>query len=366
MSPRARKEINRGLPANLRLRDGVYSYRVPKAHRIPGAPIEPGLGTNRQYAIEQAIRANALLAAKRLSLVERISGAAQSWGEWCNQFEKLLGERKARPNTIRTRKSQMVRLRASFDANLPASKITTRQCAEVISGLKKSGKHRTAQAFRSFLIDCFDRMIAQGWRTDNPARVLDAVTVDVQRSRLTLEAFEKLYEATSIVWLRNAMALAIVSGQPRECVAAAKFADFRDGCWWNERGKTGARIALPLELRLACFGMSIADVVRQCRGTGIVSKSLVHQTERAKGATLGKAMHVDMITRVFSAELAKLGLSWGDKEPPTFHEIRSLSERLYKAQGNVNTQELLGHKDPRTTALYHDGRGEWVRVGITG
>jgi integrase len=340
-------------------RKGYFTWTHPETG------IEYGLGRNRQQAIREAIQANAELASKRLTLVQRISGAAQSWADWCNKFERLLSERRARPNTMRTRKSQMVRLRASFDENTAASKITTRECAEVITALKKEGKHRTAQAFRSFLIDCFDRMMAQGWRTDNPARVLDAVTVDVQRSRLTLEVFQRLYGTTSITWLRNAMALAIVSGQPRECVAAAKFADFRDGCWWNERGKTGARIALPLDLRLSAVGLSLGDVQKQCLRTGVVSKSLVHQTERAKGATLGKALHVDMITRVFSAELAALGLSWGDKEPPTFHEIRSLSERLYKAQGNVNTQELLGHKDPRTTALYHDGRGEWVRVGIS-
>lgn len=360
MAPRRRNEINRGLPANTRVREGRYSWRNPEDKK------EHPLGRDRRYAIEQAIKANAYIAGKRFSLVERISGAAQTWGEWCAVFEQLLGERKSKPNTVRTRKSQMVRLRASFPEDQPASRITTKDCAAVINALKKEGKHRTAQAFRSFLIDCFDRMTAQGWRTDNPARVLDAVSVDVQRSRLTLEVFQKLYEATSITWLRNAMALAIVSGQARESVAAARFADIREGAWWNERGKTGARIVLPLEIRLNVFGMSLGDVVKQCRATGIVSKSLVHQTERAKGATLGKAMHVDMVTRVFSAELATLGLAWGDKEPPTFHEIRSLSERLYKAQGNVNTQELLGHKDPRTTALYHDGRGEWVRVGITG
>jgi integrase len=93
-------------------------------------------------------------------------------------------------------------------------------------------------------------------------------------------------------------------------------------------------------------------------------RHLIHQTERAKGATLGKKMHVDMITRVFKAELSKLGLDWGGKHPPTPHEVRSLSARLYKAEGRVNPQELLGHKDPATTAIYTDGRGEWVRVGI--
>jgi hypothetical protein len=38
---------------------------------------------------------------------------------------------------------------------------------------------------------------------------------------------------------------------------------------------------------------------------------------------------------------------------------------MYSEQGNVKTQDLLGHKDPRTTAMYHDGRGtEWVRVEV--
>jgi integrase len=53
------------------------------------------------------------------------------------------------------------------------------------------------------------------------------------------------------------------------------------------------------------------------------------------------------------------------KTPPSFHELRSLSERLYNAQSNVDTQLLLGHKDPRSTAIYKDARGaEWVRVQV--
>lgn len=54
----------------------------------------------------------------------------------------------------------------------------------------------------------------------------------------------------------------------------------------------------------------------------------------------------------------------GGEHPPTFHEIRSLAERLYDEQG-VNTQALLGHRDPRTTALYKDVRGaEWIKVKV--
>jgi len=133
---------------------------------------------------------------------------------------------------------------------------------------------------------------------------------------------------------------------------------------WIERAKTGARICIPLSLRLERFEMNLDDVVRQCRTTGVVSHWLLHRIEKAKGARIGSHVHVDILTREFSAAVDKLGLDWGGKQAPTFHEIRSLAGRLYKEQGNVNPQELFGHKDPRTTAIYTDGRGEWVKVGV--
>jgi integrase len=358
MAPRQRKDINRGLPDHTRCRGGYYSWRHPETRE------EFGLGRDRTAAIKEAIRANALIASKTPSLVERITGAVMTWGRWCDEFEKILAERERKPNTARAHAGYMKRLRSCFDERRAAKSITTADCSKAVEALKAKGRHRTAQAFRSFLIDCFDRMIAKGERTDNPARVLDEVKVKVKRARLTLEAFMALYRTTSIVWLRNAMALAIVGGQDRDSCRNARFTDFRDGGWWNERSKTGARVFLPLEIRLDCFGMSLADVLKQCRSTGIVSHYLIHQTQRIRGATLGKPLHVDMITRVFSWELKKLGLDWGGKNPPSFHEIRSLAARLHKAQGNINPQELLSHKDPRTTAIYTDGRGEWVKVGI--
>lgn len=58
------------------------------------------------------------------------------------------------------------------------------------------------------------------------------------------------------------------------------------------------------------------------------------------------------------------GLSWDKGSPPTFHEIRSLSERVYREQ-KVNTKDLLGHKSQHQTDRYNDARGkEWKVVGI--
>jgi len=123
-------------------------------------------------------------------------------------------------------------------------------------------------------------------------------------------------------------------------------------------------VFLPLNLRLNVFGMSLDDVVRQCRSTGVVSHYLIHQTKRVKGATLGKPIHIQQITRTFQLELAKLGIDWGGKRPPTFHEIRSLAARLHAEQGDVDPQQLLSHRDPKSTAIYTDGREEWVKLRV--
>lgn len=362
MAPRQRKPTNRPLPPNTRERDGYFTYR----HPIEG--VEYGLGRDRRDAIGQAIEANMKLSGLivRPRLVDRMDGAeARTWGKWCDEFEKLLAERETRSkNTVRTRKSQMNRLRRSFPEMAMAASIDTLAVSNVLKAIKAEGKHRTAQAFRTFVSDCFDRMIAQGWRTDNPVRVTDEVKVKVNRARLSLTVFMAVYERTSLRWLRNAMALALVAGKDRDSVRNAQFSDFRDGGWWNERSKTEARVFLPIHLRLGIFDMSLEDVLRQCRTTGVVSRYLVHQTERARGAVLGKPMHLDMITRKFSAEIDALGLDWGGKDAPTFHEIRSLAARLYKDQGDINPQDLLSHKDPRSTATYTDGRGEWVTLRV--
>jgi enterobacteria phage integrase len=357
MAPRRRKEINRPLRPGMRVREGYYSWTNPQSG------VEYGLGRDRQKAINEVIAAEVHIASKRTSLLERISGGAMSWSDWCDQFEKILAARETKPNTKRTLKSQMARLRRSFPVNAAAARVTTQDCSAVIDAIVAEDKQRTAHAFRSFLIDCFDRMIAKGIRKDNPARVLDEVKVKVKRSRLSFDVFMRLYSTTSNVRLRNAMALAIVSGQARESITGARFADFKPDGWWSERGKTGARIIIPLELRLERFGMSLDEVVKQCRSTGVLSQHLIHQTEQGAWKRPGAKTHVDQLTREFTEELAKLGLKF-EGNAPTFHEIRSLAGRMYREQGNVSPQELLGHTDARTTAIYTDGRGEWVKVGV--
>jgi hypothetical protein len=55
-------------------------------------------------------------------------------------------------------------------------------------------------------------------------------------------------------------------------------------------------------------------------------------------------------------EARKAVLPSAEGIPASLHECRSLSERLYRAQG-LNTMVLLGHKHQAMTDIYNDDRG---------
>jgi len=362
MAPRARSYLRRSLPPNLYERDGYYSYRNPLDGR------EYGLGRDRHEAIEQAIEVNFSLAGKlnRPRLIDRVNATAEeTLTAWLDVFEKKLETRDRRPATVKQHKSLLTAIRRAMGGMILA-RIETRDAAQFLGTYASAGKRRMAQALRSMLLDVFNGAIAEGWIKHNPITVTDLPAPKVQRARLTLEAFQAIYAAAGKLdaWVQNSMALALVSAQRREEVAGARFSDLRDGAWWCEQAKEGTRLVIPLSLRLEAVGWSLEEVIKRCRDN-VVSHYLIHHSKPRTKSKPGEQVWIDTITKGFKRARELSGLTWAaDKTPPTFHEIRSLAERLYAAQSNVNTQELLGHRDPRSTATYHDARGEWVRVKV--
>lgn len=370
MSPRRRSSRKRDWPANLYERSGYYSWRNP----IDGR--ELGIGRDRAEAFAQANEANLHVAGvlQKPRLLDRLIGgdSPRTVGAWFDRYDELL-ERQHKAgeladNTLRSYKSLSRRARQMLKPDTNIHAVTALMCSEGLEAIAvQEGKARLAQALRNFLRDAFREARVQGWYlNENP--ILDtklAVRPEVNRTRLTLETFRQIYAATDIEWLRNAEALAIVSGQRREDIALARFQDFHDGGWWLKQQKTGARLVIPLTLRVEILDLSLEEVLNRCRRTGVVSHYLIHQTLSRGNSPLGRRIWKDTISRRYSDVVESLGIDWGGKDPPTFHEHRSLAERLYAAQGNINTQELLGHRDEKSTRLYHDARGvEWVRVKV--
>lgn len=369
MSPRRRSREKRGWPHGLYERDGYYSWRSP----VDG--VEYGIGRDRAQAFAQATEANlhccGLTGKERL--IDRLTGNLdRSVEKWNEKYQGLLATAKLADNTRRTYKSLGLRMVRMLKPETPLANVRALAISAGLEAIARDeGKARTAQALRNFMRDSFREARVQGWYTaENP--VFDTklpMPVEVKRSRLSLEVYQRIHAATELTWLKNAMDLALVSGQRREDVANAQFRDFHDGSWWcvqaSEKATNPHRLVIPLELRLNEAGLSLGDVVSRCRRTGVVSKHLIHQTVDRGNSPRGRRIWIDSLSKRFHETLVTLAIDWGEKGAPTFHEIRSLSERLYAAQGGIDTQELLGHNDPETTAMYHDSRGsEWVRIKI--
>lgn len=143
-----------------------------------------------------------------------------------------------------------------------------------------------------------------------------------------------------------------------------KFSDVWDGHLHVEQQKTGAKLAIPLSLRCEMLDITLAQVIKRCRDR-VVSPWLLHHVTTSGNVKAGDQVGENSLSVSFKLAIDSTGISVEDgKTMPTFHEQRSLSERLYEGQG-INTQQLLGHSSDRMTAQYHNDRGlEWVKVKV--
>lgn len=358
--PRPRNRGNRDLPPNLYSRSvgGVvyFQYRDPRSGRFHQ------LGRDKASAVADAKSLNAVILAqianrKLESILESGREPIRFPAAVVLYWKIIKRERTIKPTTERSR-AYILRVAASEFGNLAVDQITIKQVAAFLNRYKEANKSRMAQSIRSNLIDFFRVMIAEGYAKENPALATIPPRVEVKRSRLSLEQFERILATVSEEWLSVAMLLALVTGQRREDISKMKFSDYRDGFLYVEQGKTGARLKLSGELSIA--GYSLDGIIKRARNP-VLSRFVVHHSERNTLSTPGDAVHVDTISRGFARYRDRLALDWSGAEPATFHEIRSLSGRLHKEAGN-DPKLLLGHSEQKTTDLYLAARGEWVSV----
>lgn len=356
----------------------LYSRKVNKVYWRYKHPVTGkfhSLGTNEAEAIAIATEANSRLAEQRtrqiLAISDRIAtskGKAITTSTWLDRYQAIQDDRlesgDIKLNTYKQKAKPVSLLRERAGMKLISS-VDVRDIAQLLDEYITAGQPRMAQVVRSVLIDVFKEAqhygeVPPGY---NPALATKQPRRKITRQRLSLEEWQKIFDIADARhrYMGNAMLLALVTGQRLGDISRMKFSDIWDDHLHVIQEKTGSKIAIPLSLRLNAINWSLRDVVARCRDYA-VSPYLVHFFRTTSQAERGAQVKANTLTMNFSKARDLAGIDWGEGSPATFHEQRSLSERLYEAQG-VDTQKLLGHKSPNQTARYHDDRGkEWIKI----
>lgn len=345
MAPRSRLRKNAGLPPNLYVQDGYYTYRNPQTKEVYG------LGRNKAQAVTQAIEANLHFQKQAATLLDRITGnAGRTVADWCDQCSH----------------HRMKYLREGL-GHYVLSKLTPLQISEWLDE-KWADKPRMRQAMLSCAKKVLGAAIGKGWITYNPAADLDTPTPKTMRDRLTLAEYRAIYDKAEKP-LQFAMTLALMTCARRENIINLRWTDIEDGYLHiahvkakEALGEEPMKVRYPLSMYLPELKLTLGDAIARCRDN-VVSPYLIHHNKHQGQAKPGHKFRDKTIEQWFRETRDAAGVKPREgRTPPTFHEIKSLAKGLWDAHG-YNTQAMCGHKTERMGDLYRDRRGkEWVTV----
>ena len=361
---RQRLARNKGLPPNLYQNSAGYFYFID-----PASKKSKGLGRDKSHAHAEARAANAAIADRKpSSLVDWVKGKKDyTLAEWVPLYKELWTS-KTEPahNTLRNASSYLSRIEACEFAWMRLPEIGTAHAAKFLAAVEAESGAAAATGMRARMSDVFRWAETQGLidAGKNPVRATYTPSRTVKRERLTLEQFH-LVHAKAPKWLQRTMMLGLVTAQRRDDLANMKFSDQKDGYLFIVQGKSQGTIKLQqdVNISLAAVGQSISEVIADCRDL-IVSRYIIHHTHRRGSARPGDQLSSNGISNAFQEAVIEAGIVPAEgRTPPSFHEIRSLSERLYKAEfGAAFAQAMLGHKNASMTAKYDDMRGQGYQV----
>jgi len=294
--------------------------------------------------------------------IGRLSPRFRTLAEWLVIYDEILTTRPFGHKTLGNRRNNLRYLRDDLGTETVSS-IRPHQVAQLVRRVHAVHPHTS----RRVLIEaraCFAEAVAYGWADTNPAAAVRHMPNRVARRRLALEDWQAIHDHAKQnlpSWVSRMLVLALVTGQRRGDLQKMRFSDAHDGYLHIQQQKTGTLLRLPLALRLDCIGVSIGEAIEDCRSYARGDEFLLRKST-GKPLTL-----CSLSARFETAREGAIGLHEGDGDPPSLHECRSLSERLYRKQG-INTQILLGHKHQKMTDLYNDSRGldagQWKTLEI--
>jgi integrase len=295
--------------------------------------------------------------------------AGPTLAEWLVTYRAIIGRRGYHEQTIKNRSTCLKHIEAVWGER-PLRAIKPH---EIGAKLKLCTPHKAGRVLGE-LRDVYAEAIANGAAETSPAAHVKPPRAPGIRKRLTLDVWQSmltLSKAGPQRWVPAMLLLALHTGQRRADLAKMRFDDVVDGYLRVEQQKKarkliGARVAIPLTLRLAATGMTLGDVIELCRGIGAPGETLLRKVG-------GGPIEMSSLSARFREHIvAVLGAqAYKQFEWPSLHEVRSLSARTYIAEGMApaTVQTLLGHKHAEMTSLYLDDRGlsaaDWKRVEAT-
>tara|TARA_B110000116_G_scaffold45548_1_gene37794 strand:+ start:4148 stop:5236 length:1089 start_codon:yes stop_codon:yes gene_type:complete len=347
------------LPANMYSRGDSYTYRLPDGRRR-------SLGKDLFQAVQAAAALNIEFDTQRKQgLLDDLCGNKRVC-DVIEEFEPV----KARAVVAYTMAEYVLKLRR-IDRTIGTADISTVSVRDLDEMLVTMGPtYGTYKQYRSLLSELFSYAIAKGYRNEhkgNPGKALLVPRLartkkPVQRQRLTRELYDQIRDQAP-TWFRAAMDIALQTGLRRTDIAGLRWSQW-DGAVLSVVPQKTKQHPNPPALAIKAGPVLIASIESMRTMVPVNSRFIIHRqnSQRAshqKNREDAGQVTPEQLTRAFAAYRKKVT---GMINPPTFHEMRSLSARLYEAAGREgeSVQLLLGHSDIRMTEHYqHDGSVKW-------
>lgn len=318
------RTTHKGLPPRLHIKAGRY-YHVTTTQPRKWTP----LGADRARALLEWARIEGTEPDPNVRTFEVIA----------LRYEREVIPTKA-PRTQRDNLQELDRLRSVFDAVL----IDSIKPHHVRAYLDKRGQPAKARANRekALLSHLFNKAREWGY-TDatNPCQGVKGFTETGRDRYVTDEEFEAVRSKADAT-LRDAMDLALLTGQRPADVLKIMRADIRDDALFVKQNKTGAKRAIDLVGQLA----EVVERIRT-RPRGRVSAFLIQDDD-------GKPLSMLAMRSRFDKARRAAGVSF---------QFRDIRAKAASDTGDLaHSQKLLGHRSREMTEHYVRSRvGERVK-----
>ncbi|NUW70887.1 tyrosine-type recombinase/integrase [Vibrio coralliilyticus] len=343
-----------------------FTYKHPETGQFIG------LGSDREKAFAAAREANAIFADRKVeqinAILQRDKEAVKIIGisakDWANKYIQIQQERlksgELKEKTVKD-KTYLASLFSTRFRSKGVKDISTKDIVGVLDEYKAAGKSGMASTIKSIWIDIFKEAQYAG-EVDpgfNPVIHTRNVKFIPQRRRITERDLSEIMHSDTYrnrPYLKSAIKIAVTTGLRISDISMLKFSDIKEDHLYVALSKSNGKmkIAFPLSLSNPFLNESLANIIKECRSTRIVSRYLVHVTKPNRWAEKGAQMTTQTISKAFLK--AKRECSHDVSSGTfTFHELRSFAERIYRSYG-YDTQALLGHKSQHMTDKYNDDR----------